>query len=313
MKFNPTLLELQPQPLLLNHKNTKAAPQAYISHSIMGDFSYLEYALCQTNNSVNINVADAPGFYFLYCWAGELKFRLQNGHGHNLLPHQSALLNDRFGKGIAVEVMGQGESKFCVIGFTEKRHPYYAQLRSQFYANLTQGGCVFVGRPYLKLLDKVEALSHLSKEDVSSELIMEGLVFQILGLKMKHLLESQKEGREDVGSLTSREMEQVKRMVEIINAKPAANYTVKWLCRETGLSPAKLQEGFKVAYGRTVIDYIRDVRLEKARELIRTSDLNISEVVYSIGLTSRSYFSKIFKQKFKCSPKIFQEQVRGGW
>lgn len=35
--------------------------------------------------------------------------------------------------------------------------------------------------------------------------------------------------------------------------------------------------------------------------------VNISEIVYSIGLTSRSYFSKIFKEKYNCSPKYYQE------
>ena len=67
-----------------------------------------------------------------------------------------------------------------------------------------------------------------------------------------------------------------------------------------------LQEGFKLMHGTTVSDYIRAVRVEKAEELIKTSDLNISEVVYSVGFTSRSYFSKIFRQKYNCSPKEYK-------
>ena len=73
----------------------------------------------------------------------------------------------------------------------------------------------------------------------------------------------------------------------------------------SGLSPFKLQEGFKTTHGRTVADFIRNVRLEKAEELIKTTDLNISEIVYTIGLSSSSYFSKIFKLKYNCSPKDY--------
>ncbi|MDX1318460.1 MAG: AraC family transcriptional regulator, partial [Xanthomarina gelatinilytica] len=40
--------------------------------------------------------------------------------------------------------------------------------------------------------------------------------------------------------------------------------------------------------------------------LIKNTDMNISEVVYTIGLTSRSYFSKIFKEKYNCSPKDYK-------
>ena len=38
------------------------------------------------------------------------------------------------------------------------------------------------------------------------------------------------------------------------------------------------------------------------------TDLNISEVVYSIGFTSRSYFCKIFRQKYGCSPREYKKR-----
>ena len=59
-------------------------------------------------------------------------------------------------------------------------------------------------------------------------------------------------------------------------------------------------------HGVTVTKYIRHTRILAAEHVIKTTDLNISEVVYSIGLTSRSYFSKIFKKKYNCSPKDYQ-------
>ncbi|RXJ44361.1 helix-turn-helix domain-containing protein [Gelidibacter gilvus] len=38
--------------------------------------------------------------------------------------------------------------------------------------------------------------------------------------------------------------------------------------------------------------------------------MNISEIVYSVGLSSRSYFCRIFKKRFKCSPKLYQQRLK---
>ncbi|WP_323027282.1 AraC family transcriptional regulator [Gelidibacter japonicus] len=90
---------------------------------------------------------------------------------------------------------------------------------------------------------------------------------------------------------------------------PSENYNLDDISRNSGLSQAKLQEGFKFLYARTVSEYIRHVRLEAARDLMNSTDLNISQIVYTIGFTSRSYFSKIFKEKYDMTPHEFKKQV----
>jgi len=42
---------------------------------------------------------------------------------------------------------------------------------------------------------------------------------------------------------------------------------------------------------------------------MNTSDLNISQIVYSIGFTSRSYFTKIFKEKYVLAPNEYKRQI----
>jgi len=70
--------------------------------------------------------------------------------------------------------------------------------------------------------------------------------------------------------------------------------------------------GFKQLYGKSVNQYIRDVRIEMAKVLIETSDLNITEITYAIGINSRSYFSKLFKERYSLSPKqyLLKNRVR---
>ena len=110
--------------------------------------------------------------------------------------------------------------------------------------------------------------------------------------------------------LTKKELQTIQSLGEAIKKEVDAPYTIDMLTAETGIPAAKLQIGFKHIYERTVTDYIKNVRLDVAEELIRTSELTISEVVYTIGFSSRSYFSKIFKERFGCSPKDFQDQCK---
>lgn len=70
----------------------------------------------------------------------------------------------------------------------------------------------------------------------------------------------------------------------------------------TGLNPTKLQAGFRYLFKMSVNNFITETRLERALKLIQDTELSISEVVYSVGFSSRSYFTKIFKKRFRILP-----------
>ncbi|MFD0860632.1 helix-turn-helix domain-containing protein [Sungkyunkwania multivorans] len=109
-------------------------------------------------------------------------------------------------------------------------------------------------------------------------------------------------------SLTERELEQVSAISKQILKAPETPYSVNFLCRAFGIAPSKLQEGLKSLHNRTLSDYVRNVRVEKAEQLIKTTDLTISEIVYTVGLTSRSYFCKIFKKRYAYSPREYRQR-----
>jgi signal transduction histidine kinase/ligand-binding sensor domain-containing protein/DNA-binding response OmpR family regulator len=57
--------------------------------------------------------------------------------------------------------------------------------------------------------------------------------------------------------------------------------------------------------GQTVNEFIRNIRLKKALQLIKENSLTITEIVTAVGFNSHSYFSKSFKAQFGCSPKDY--------
>ena len=67
----------------------------------------------------------------------------------------------------------------------------------------------------------------------------------------------------------------------------------------------QLHRKLKALTGLSSSEFIKNQRLVMAAQLIKTKDLNISEVGYSIGFNDPSYFAKCFKQEFGVSPKEF--------
>jgi AraC-like DNA-binding protein len=82
-----------------------------------------------------------------------------------------------------------------------------------------------------------------------------------------------------------------------------SNYSVEQLAADMGLSRAQLYRKVKVLTGRTPVDIIRLNRLNRAKYLLASTDMSISEIAYAVGFTAPSYFTKCFKDEFGISPK----------
>ncbi|HOS85144.1 MAG TPA: DNA-binding response regulator, partial [Bacteroidales bacterium] len=69
-----------------------------------------------------------------------------------------------------------------------------------------------------------------------------------------------------------------------------------------GVSRTQLWRIFKKTTGKTLGDYIRDLRLEKAADMLKTGKYRISEVAFEVGYSDAKYFTKNFQKKFGLSP-----------
>lgn len=103
--------------------------------------------------------------------------------------------------------------------------------------------------------------------------------------------------------LKEKDRKAIETAVNYIDSHISQTGTVNHLAQIAGINTNKLQEGFQAIYGKTVNGYIRDVRLSKSLTMLTAGNKNVSEVVYELGLSSRSYFSKIFKAKYGVSPR----------
>jgi len=72
-----------------------------------------------------------------------------------------------------------------------------------------------------------------------------------------------------------------------------------------GISQRQLYRKLKGITGNTVHEFITKVKMNKAEELLRNSDLSISQIAYKLGFSEPSNFSRTFSKHFGCSPSQY--------
>jgi len=83
-------------------------------------------------------------------------------------------------------------------------------------------------------------------------------------------------------------------------------FGIPQLCKTIGISRSQLHNKLKAATGLSTSIFIRSIRLQKAKYLLRTTDFNISEIAYSVGYKDPSYFSKLFIETYGTPPSRFR-------
>ena len=107
---------------------------------------------------------------------------------------------------------------------------------------------------------------------------------------------------------TSLDQEFILNVLNYINKNISDNnLNVENLADELLLSRSKLYRKIKALTGLTANEFIRNVRLEKSKEILENSEFSISEICYKVGFSSPSYFTKCFKLQYGVLPKEIRE------
>ncbi|WP_040757161.1 helix-turn-helix domain-containing protein [Winogradskyella psychrotolerans] len=252
---------------------------------------------------------------FLYCSEGKLKHSFNNNGTSNTV--------ETFQTGISANIETNENhisffkdvyvnSTIISVNTSEKsslKHHINSMVSELFISGNT-ADYSYVGSYNLKIAENIKQLKAIKQDGVVRTLLIQGLVNFILAMEIEQHSLDIKRSQNPTGSLSTFELKQVKELSDYINNFPETNLSVTELAAKISISPAKVQEGFKLMHGKTLNNFIRSVRVKKSEELIKNTDLNISEIVYSLGFSSRSYFSKIFKAQYNCSPIEYKQNIK---
>lgn len=84
--------------------------------------------------------------------------------------------------------------------------------------------------------------------------------------------------------------------------------SVEEMSSSLGMSRVRLYKKIKQITGKTPIEFIRVIRLKRAAQLLRESQLNVSEIAYRTGFNNPKVFSKYFKEEFGILPSRYQDK-----
>ena len=83
------------------------------------------------------------------------------------------------------------------------------------------------------------------------------------------------------------------------------NITIPELAKAVGINTTKLKQGFKTVYNQTINEYIRDKRLEVAKDYILEGSLSVKQISEKVGYKNYAYFSARFKERYGAVPSEF--------
>lgn len=99
----------------------------------------------------------------------------------------------------------------------------------------------------------------------------------------------------------------IHRVMEFIKSNYSGKLTLEQIAASVHLSPSHISGLFRKETGQTVSAYIGFVRIEKSKQLLKTTQLSIAEIASSCGFEEQSYFSRVFRKQTGLSPKAYRD------
>ena len=182
-------------------------------------------------------------------------------------------------------------------------------LLNIFKDNSGDTGFHHFGNFSLRIAEEIKKLANVHDSGILRTLSLEGRLYLILSMQLfEHNNFEEKMNIPE--AISKEEIKKIHKLTEYIVEHISENISINILSEESGLSPKKLQLGFKILYSKTVNEYVRQLKLEISRDYLKNSDLSVSEIVYAIGIKSRSYFSKIFFEAYEILPTDYRKHLK---
>ena len=161
---------------------------------------------------------------------------------------------------------------------------------------------------------KIEGL-----ETGADDYITKPFNLDILLLRISKLIEIRKKRQDSFSkqiepqpsdiTITSLDEKLIARAIEYVEKNiDRSELSVEELSQELGMSRVHLYKKLTALTGRAPLEFIRVIRLKRAAQLLRESQLNISEIAYSVGFNNPKYFSRYFKEEFNVLPSDYKNQ-----
>lgn len=116
-------------------------------------------------------------------------------------------------------------------------------------------------------------------------------------------------GEENRSLRGDRNLDTLKQLLGFVQSQYSERITLEAIASAAGVSRSKCCQIFKKYMGHSPNDYVTSFRLEKAAELLRTTDQSVTEIAFSCGFNSASYFTEVFTRHKGVTPTQYRQNM----
>jgi two-component system response regulator YesN len=102
--------------------------------------------------------------------------------------------------------------------------------------------------------------------------------------------------------------ERIHEICEFLKQHYGKNISLNDLAEQFYVSAPYLSRRFKEKTGLTLMEYLEDIRMDKAQEYLVNSEAQIADISEQVGYFEPAYFAKVFKKKYSLSPSEYRQK-----
>lgn len=141
------------------------------------------------------------------------------------------------------------------------------------------------------------------------QMYLESKAIELISHQLAHLLSVERHCNAPL-VLRSDDIERIHEARDILVRNMENPPFLLGLAKQVGINGTKLKRGFRQVFGTSVFGYLRSYRMEEARQLLADGKMSVTEVVFAIGYSSPSHFSRAFAKRFGLNPGVYLRGTR---
>lgn len=212
------------------------------------------------------------------------------------------------------------ESEYTLT-LKEETDVLHVAIDRHYYADLLDDSEFWSAKVRNKLLDKewistgklltdnrvLQILAHILDSPLTGQLhnlMLEAKVMELMALQLESALQVRTAG----AAVKAKDKDVFHDVKKYLDTSFTDNHSLGGLCKLFGLNEFKLKQGFKATFGTTVFDYIQDLKMKHAWQLLTEEGRLVNEVSGKIGYRNPNHFSTAFKKRFGISPMTVRQK-----
>ena len=206
---------------------------------------------------------------------------------------------------LGLEGIGSSDGEGGIVMACSSIKATYQQVRGLF--DLLDEPIVLQAEKHPTIGSVLNALlQEMANPQPGSNALIALLMKQCLIYLLRHYCDS---GDCRVAWLSALDDPRLSSVLEKMIDEPGRRYTLEMLAEDAGMSRSTFAQRFKETFGRSPMDFLRELRLQRAAHLLKTTDRPLKTIADQIGFESRSHFSRSFTDFFGIAPADFRNQA----